>query len=530
MNSGDRKTPYAARNRARWGRVGTIALGIVIALCAGVYFLRAHAEPILRARIIETLTAHFHSKVELSGFHVGLERGLRVSGTGLRIYGSHDPNIHQAGIQPLISIEEFSFQTGLLTLLRSPMHVHSVELTGLVLNIPPTGERKEMQGMGSGGGKIKIVVDEFTSKDAQLVVNTNRADKLPLDFSIVNLKMRDIGPGQPMNFNAMLLNPKPVGRISSKGLFGPLDVDEPRDTPVKGTYSFDHADLATIKGIGGILSSTGEYRGKLGSIIVEGKTNTPDFRLNVSGHSVPLSTEFRAVVDGTSGNTYLQPVKAHVLNSSFVASGSVIRLKPSGHEVSLDVVIENARIEDLLALAVRTEPPIMTGTVQSKAKMDLPPGAEDVDKRLRLAGEFHIAGVHLSNAKAQERIDDLSVRSQGKPKLAAEADTPDVRSDVSGVFKLSDGTMAFSKLHFEVPGTKVDMNGHYSLDGKTFDFHGKVRLDARLSHMMTGWKSVLVKPVDPFFAKNGAGTEVPIKITGTKGAPHIGLDFGHKNE
>ncbi len=57
-----------------------------------------------------------------------------------------------------------------------------------------------------------------------------------------------------------------------------------------------------------------------------------------------------------------------------------------------------------------------------------------------------------------------------------------------------------------------------------------VRLDAKLSQMTTGWKSILLKPVDPFFHKHGAGTEVPFKITGTREEPHFGLDFQHKNE
>ena len=34
----------------------------------------------------------------------------------------------------------------------------------------------------------------------------------------------------------------------------------------------------------------------------------------------------------------------------------------------------------------------------------------------------------------------------------------------------------------------------------------------------------------PFFKKNGAGTEIPIKITGTESEPHFGADFGHKDE
>jgi len=31
--------------------------------------------------------------------------------------------------------------------------------------------------------------------------------------------------------------------------------------------------------------------------------------------------------------------------------------------------------------------------------------------------------------------------------------------------------------------------------------------------------------VDPIFAKHGAGTEIPVKISGTKSAPKFGLDF-----
>jgi len=36
--------------------------------------------------------------------------------------------------------------------------------------------------------------------------------------------------------------------------------------------------------------------------------------------------------------------------------------------------------------------------------------------------------------------------------------------------------------------------------------------------------------VDPFFSKNGAGTEIPVAITGTKSEPRLGLDFGQKND
>jgi len=517
-------TKRTRRSRTRW--IG----GAVLVFCAlatvALVFTIYHAEPILRGRIIDTLSARFHSRVELPEFYVSVAHGLQVSGRGLKIFGKSDLNMHQPGIQPLITVDEFRFGAGILNLLRTPMRVHRVYLKGLELHIPPREQKDE--GFNLKREKIKIYVDEFVCEQARLVINTLKPDKLPLRFDIGKLDMKEIGPGQPLVFTATLINPKPVGDIQSSGLFGPWQADDPRSTPVRGQYSFSNADLSTLKGIGGILSSTGEYVGTLGNIVVDGKTETPDFRIAISGHPVPLSTEFHAIVDGTSGDTYLEPVKATILHSSLLARGSVLRVKdPKGHRIVLDVTVDNARIEDLLKLGVRTDPPVMSGAAELKTKLDLPPGEADLSNRLRLGGTFHISGAHFTNEKVQSKVDAFSMRGQGRPEEAKQ-DVPDVRSGMAGAFRLKNGLLSFSRLHFQMPGTNVDMTGKYSLDGNQFDFHGKARMDAKLSQMMTGWKSILLKPVDPFFSKHGAGTEIPVKVTGTKSEPHFGLDFGHK--
>jgi hypothetical protein len=259
-----------------------------------------------------------------------------------------------------------------------------------------------------------------------------------------------------------------------------------------------------------MLSSTGKYAGVLDKIAVDGATDTPDFHIETSGRKVPLHTDFHAIVDGTSGDTYLQPVKAQILNTWLTASGSVVRSQnPKGHDVQLDVTIEKGRIEDLLRLAVRTEPPVMTGTVRLRTKFDLPPGEPDVANRLKLAGNFEVSAAHFTNEKIQDKIDALSMRSQGKPKLANDSTPENVHSDMTGTFDLGAGLLSFSQLEYRIPGTQVNLTGTYSLDGNQFDFHGKARMDAKLSQMVTGWKSILLKPVDPFFSKNGAGTEIP---------------------
>jgi hypothetical protein len=524
-------TPKKAGRALPWKWIGIVALICLVTAAVGVRWVIARAEPILRTRVIETLSNRFESKVELASFHVSVVNGVEVSGGGLKIFGATDPNPYEPGVQALIGIQEFRFQTSLRSLFRSPMHVATVYVKGLELNIPPKEDRREMTNMGSRTGKMTIFVDKFICEDTKLMINTSKPGKPPLEFAIGDLKMKDIGPGQPLQFNATLVNPKPVGDIQSNGLFGPWQQDSPRDTPVQGDYSFTNADLSTIKGIGGTLSSTGQYSGTLGNIVVHGTTDTPDFRIASSGHAVPLHTEFHAMVDGTSGDTYLRPVNATLLHSSFTANGSVVRVSaPHGHDIELDVVLDHAQIEDLLELGVHTDPPIMSGPVEMKTRLSLAPGDASVADRLKLAATFHVLGAHFTNEKVQGKLDSLSLRSQGKPKQAQAHIEEDVPVDLRGVFTLKDGLLSFSFLHFLIPGTHVDMTGTYGLDGKQFDFRGKARLDAKVSQMTTGWKSILLRPIDPFFSKDGAGTEVPVRITGTESAPHFGLDFGHKNE
>jgi hypothetical protein len=519
--------PAGHKRPKRWiVRIVLFSIAIVILLAMIVVF---HAEPILRARLIETLSARFHSKVELDGFHVSLLRGFQVSGEGLRLFGDSDPNTHQLGIQPLISVAEFRFRMGLMEFFHSPMRVDTVYVKGLSLNVPPREQRGQMRNMAPAG-KTTIVVDRFVCDGAELVINTLRPGKLPLEFDIESLRMTSIGTNEPLHFDANLINPKPVGNIISSGLFGPWQADSPRDTPVRGTYSFEHADLATIKGIGGTLSSTGQYAGTLDNIVVDGATDTPDFHLASSGRPVPLHTDFHAIVDATSGDTYLRPIKAKIFESRLLATGSVVHMKePRGHRVDLDVVLPKGRIEDLLKLAVRTNPPVMNGVVELKTKFDLLPGTVPVCDRLKLGGRFRVSQAQFTNEKIQNKIDVLSLRSQGKAKLARQNVLDNVVSDLSGVFHLENGVIQFSRLQFEIPGTRVYLTGKYSLDGNVFDFHGKARLEAKLSHTVTGWKSILLKPADPFFSKNGAGTELPVKITGTQSEPHFGSDFRHKD-
>jgi hypothetical protein len=544
-------TTPATRRRSRLAIIAAfVLLGLGVAFFLTTAVLLHRAAPILRARVINTLSTRFDSRVELPELDLSGWNGLEVTGKGLKLYPhslnrlSDQNQSDQDHDQPALSVGEFQFRTHWWNLLRSPMHIGDVHLSDLTIYRPSSEQREQMKAENNAKAqdashqKIEIYVEEMEIDRATLVLGNDKPGKVPLTFNIHALKLHDVGAGQPLSFHAILVNPRPLGDIDSSGYFGPFDVKEPGNSPVRGNYTFSHADLSTIKGIGGMLSSTGTYSGKLDQIVVDGETETPNFSLDISGsRPVALHTRFHAIVDGMNGNTYLQPVHATLLHSHILATGAVTRApdpgRPGqfGRHVQLQITVGPADIADMLRLAVKTNPPLMRGVLHLTSSFDLPPGPGSVAQRMRLKGRFHIDNATFSNPRIQSGMNQLSLRGEGHAEQADEAlhdGSKAVPTAVEGDFTLGDAKLNLSGLHCDVPGADIAVDGIYSLDGKRFDLQGKARLQAKASQMVTGWRSLLLTPVDPLLSKNGAGVEVPFQVSGTQAEPKFGVDiFGH---
>jgi len=521
--------PKIAKRRGVWGWVLISLLIAVIALAVIGEIVVHRAMPILKGRVIETLSARFNSRVEMDGFSVSVLKGLEVSGDGLRIY-PEDEVVAAGAKDPLIVLGHFSFHANLLGLFVKPMRVGTVYVKDMAIHIPPREMRQQAPKGQRHIGKIKILVDEIVFDDSKLIIGTIKPDKDPKHFEMSRIVMRNVGPDEPWKYDATLVNAIPKGDIHATGTFGPWNNDSPGDSSVTGRYTFDHVDLNTIKGIGGMLSSVGDFSGQLNKITVDGTTETPNFSLDTANHGVPLHTKFHAIVDGTSGDTYLQPVNARLSGSDFTCSGAVVNIKGKGHTIDLDVNIPAGQIQDFLQLAVKTSPVVMTGGLQMKTKLHIRPGPESVSKKIGLKGGFTLRQIHFTNPEVEDKVDMLSLRAQGDPK-AAKPGAEDVHSQMVGQFVMADGRLSFSKLDYTLPGADVSLAGEYTLDGERFEFDGKVRTKAKVSQMVASkWKSILLKPVDPFFKKDGAGAVIPVKVSGTRSAPKFGLDLGHKGE
>jgi hypothetical protein len=515
--------------RRRWVE---LVLGVALTSCVllavlAVYISR-NVGPILRSRIVETLSSRFHAPVELDSVDVSLLRGVQVRGHGLRVLyiaGTNMPDAAQSAAAPfLLTVKDFAFRTSLRDLMHLRTHIENVEVNGMELHVPPHHGIRLQQ--TSKQQTPTLIIDRIHCKDARIVIETDKPGKEPLVFDINNLVLTNIAPKHPFRYTADLINPKPMGTIHAAGTFGPWQGAEPRSTPIDGEYSFTHADLSTIKGIYGTLSSTGQFSGQLGNIIIDGVTHTPDFALDISNHPLPLETQFHAVVDGTTGDTALNPVNAHLLHTNFSCTGLVARVPGKGHDISLEVKMPNGRIEDMLTLALKGHRPVMTAPVAMHAKLHIPPGPERVAQKIQLAGEVTEHGINFTNAKVQDEIDALSMRAQGRPKDAHDAGSdrkPQVVSTLTANFSYANELATFNSVQFSVPGAQVQLAGAFAVRGEQFDFKGHIRTDATASQMVTGWKSLLLKPVNPFLKKNGAGLQLPIEISGTKDDIHFGL-------
>jgi hypothetical protein len=304
---------------------------------------------------------------------------------------------------------------------------------------------------------------------------------------------------------------------------------EPGESPLSGDYSFKDANLGVFESIDGKLASSGHFEGKLNNIVADGQADVPDFRLKSSGNVVPLRTRFHAIVDGTDGDTSLQPVTATLGRSNIECRGAIARNKDDSKKtVNLNVLVSRGRIEDFVRLAAKGEKPPLQGNAQMKIQMRVPPGAGSVLGRLILDGTFSLEDAGFTSPTVQEKIDDISRRTQGKPSAV---DIQGVASDFEGIFHLKKGLLEFPKLLFTVPGAVVSLDGWYDINSENMDLRGVVKTKAKISQMVKApWKRVILKPVDPFFAKDGSGAVIRIAITGNRSNPQFARDKQTKTD
>jgi hypothetical protein len=495
---------------------------LIAGIAVGVLRLVPLSSETARQRFVAALADRLDADVELQELRVHIFPSLRAEGRGLTIRhrGRRD-------VPPLIWVARFSAESSAMNLLHR--HIARVDIDGLDIEIPPdrnrddSGTAQAPRARAVADAARTLVIDQLFSTAARLTIIPEDAGKSPKVWDIHDLQMRSVSSGTPMPFDATLDNAVPPGAITTRGTFGPWASGEPGRTPLDGVFTLSRADLSVFNGISGLLAARGRFGGRLDRIDIHGETDTPEFTVS-TGQPVPLHTRYHAIVDGTNGNTILDEVDASFLNTSIVARGAVAgEPKRSGRTVTLDLTISQGRLEDVLRLAVKSSRPPMVGSLRLATRFVLPPGEEEVVRRLRLDGRFTIAGTRFTDRTVQDKINELSHRGSGKVR---DAEIPRVESRFEGSFRLGGGRLEIPNVTFDVPGSIVDLAGTYDLVPETLNFKGTLFLDAKVSDTTTGFKHFLLKLADPLFRRNGGGSAIPIRVTGRRSDPSFGLDKG----
>jgi AsmA-like C-terminal region len=526
----------------RWLLISAACFVVLTAIGLTVFFLRF---PFSRDRVRQALEETFHGQIAFAHFRVTYFPHPGCVAEGLTMVHPLSPD----GSPPLVSVRKFIVQAHYIYLLARPGYISRVTLEGLHIQVPARGSGRPVdQTETPSKTHIGIVV-----ADNALLEVARENGRQPLRYEIHTLTLHDVSRWKPFAYEAALLDALPPGEIQTRGHFGPWNSQDPGATRVSGTYKFERANLAAFPGISGTLSSNDNFHGTLKQIESNGTVDVPDFKVNTAARGVPLHASYHAFVNSLNGDVRLEHVDTLVSKTRLLAHGSVAgRPGHPGKITSLDLNVNEGRIQDLFRVFVKEPRSPFSGVIRFRAHVEVPPRGKPFMTEVVLDGDFGVESGKFTKPKTQEGIATLSQRAQGKqtdekhkdheeqadkeknggaqkqPAQDTDQDNPErLIIDLAGHLDLKNGIATFTNLSFGIPGALAYAHGTFNLLTDKIDFHGSMKTDSNFTKVAGGGiKSIFLKPFDAIFKKKPKGAEIPVQLTGTYYDPHPGIELG----
>jgi uncharacterized protein involved in outer membrane biogenesis len=502
---------------SRWRhRFHVVEIGIAL-LTAGViagFCLLATYWPFRYREVHPLLEETFQSRVVVQHYHRTYFPHPGYVAEGVTFYRHGDTRI-----PPLATMHRMTVVGRWTNLLFHPHKLHEIRLDGLRVQIPPAGTTARGtdfdQGMVSSSTQ-KIEIETIVADGSTLDFLHHNGP--PLRFQLPHLVVREVRQGKPLSFEAHVLLPRPQGLVATEGRLGPFDTNNYGATPLSGSYALQGADLRGVDDIRGHATAKGAFHGNLNQIAIDGDAAIPDFRAG-TGHQVSFDSAYHVTVNGTNGDVDIHDAAVRTGASVITAKGTV---SGTPKKVSLQIATRNSHLDELLKV-VEEDTPTVSGNVSFQADVELPDGQEKFLQRLGLKGRIAISAAHFLKADTQQNLDSFSARVRKDPPNAAAHVDAQAKSETL----FAHGTAYFRNVEVNFPGATAELTGTMNLLDTKLHFTGEVALEQSLSHAATGWKSVLLKPLSPFFKHKDAGAVVSIAVTGTAKNPQIGQDILH---
>ncbi|HWW17054.1 MAG TPA: AsmA-like C-terminal region-containing protein [Candidatus Saccharimonadales bacterium] len=519
------------RIHRRWLAIASVVIPTLAVVGAIVL---AHHWPFSRERVTAALQDDFHGKVAFTRFRSTIfpHPGCVAEGAALIRAGA------PADSPPFASAQKLVIRAHYWDFLLRPGYIAHISVEGLQIHVPPRGSMPAGQ---SHQSPSSTRVGEVVANNALLEIARKTA--APLRFEIHSLRLNSVSRKDGFNYDVVFLNAIPPGEIRSHGHFGPWNTADPGQTPVSGTYKFEHAYLGVFDGIDGLLTAHDNFNGTLAQVEAHGAVDIPDFKVSRAARSVPIDTKYDSFIDALNGDVRLERVESTIAKTNILARGSVAGTPGHpGKVTSLDLNTSRGRIQDILRIFIKEPRSPITGIISFRAHATVPPEGRPFEQEVVLVGDFGIDEGHFTQPKTQQEVDNLSERARGKKvedkDKANEQDDDDDDSsraiaDLRGHVELRNGVATLTNISFSVPGAVAYMHGTFNLLNQRIDFHGVLQTDAEFSKVGGGGiKSIFLKPFDAIFKKKPKGAEIPIKLTGTYSHPQPGLEItgGKKDE
>ncbi|HYK37853.1 AsmA-like C-terminal region-containing protein [Alloacidobacterium sp.] len=504
---------------------------VIALLAAGVYLADQH-WPFRYRNVHPLLEQVFASRITVSDYHRIYFPHPGFVAKGLTLRRNSVP-----GLPPIGSTEDLIVQGSWLDLLLFSRHIRLVDVKGLHIVIPPVGSKENREDFPAGSSVDfsgpSTTVEELYIHDAALDIMRVNGGKYT--FPIRQLIMRGVQKGQAVPYFVDMQNASPTGHIQATGRFGPLVATNLGSTHVSGTFTFTQVNLSGIGELRGMLSANGHFTGALSAIEAYATAEAPDFAVN-KGRPIAVHGSAQCTVNALNGNTVLHEIKGTLGDTTVSAAGTVAGTPNAPKATDLDLTVTRGRAQDLLHPFLEDRPPI-AGVVSLKAHAHLTPQQNHAKflQRLSVDGGFHLPDERVNDPAKEKTLTEFSERAQvskhpvTNPAIEAEDSPPlDVLSSLEGQVKIRDGVVSTRWLTFSLPGASVNLNGSYNLSSGNVHLVGNLKMDSDISHVTTGFKSLLLKPLIPFFKKDNAGANIPIAITGGPNDYKVSQNLLHK--
>jgi hypothetical protein len=512
--------PVDPRRLRRWILVASwVALACVM---AGIWFVGQNWP--YRYRIMKPLLEDvLGCQIVVTRYHRTYFPNPGFIATGITMQRKTAP--HQP---PIGTVQTFFVQGRWIDLLMLRRRVELVDITGFHLVLPPPGSKAAQEDFPPGS------TSDFTGPDTPIarleihasVLDILRTNGSRFSFPIRQLHIENMQKGRAMQYAVDMDNAIPHGQIRASGSFGPLSAGNLGETLVSGRFEVERFNLHDVGNISGSLRGSGSFSGRLDAIRATADTETPDFAVN-DGTPAAIAGRISCSINGLNGDVVYHRMEARTGATSVIASGST--QGAGGKTTEIDLAVTGGRAQDLLRPFLHKSPPI-TGLLDLHAHALLAPSKEGgFFDRLRVEGGFDVPQEKVTDAKTERDLSAFSQRAQGgkaDPGKDAER-VADAVSSLRGPATIRDAVVTTRGLTFEVPGAQARLDGTFNLHTSEVHLSGTVATKADIAKDATGWKSILLKPLAPFFRKKPAGAVIPIAVTGEPGSYKVTQNITH---